>query len=260
MITLKSSDGNAPQKRQQLASNFENKANALCDLVFANDSTYRVRALLESEAAAVKVEAALRDEIQALRAEALSVQASVEEAQRRLKEIDPLVNERRAEVSSDAARELATNYDREAERHASAWPWALVCLVGTAAVAVLAAWALFSSIRPDDDASNADLVGYATLALVVLGVLLFGIRVASTQFRAHRHQEAVARNKAAALRTFSDLVAGPVEPEVRSQVAAVLAQSIFSSHDTGFGDGAGDGVTVIERVASSLPSSRPGSP
>jgi hypothetical protein len=83
--------------------------------------------------------------------------------------------------------------------------------------------------------------------------------MASLQFRVHRHLEAVARNKAAALGTFNRLVAGQTEDAVRSVVAAALAQAIFTSDQTGFIGTSEDHVTLIERVLPSVSSRMTGS-
>lgn len=104
--------------------------------------------------------------------------------------------------------------------------------------------------HPPDDASNADIAAAVAIQLLVVGLLLYVVRTAGGQFRAHRHLEAVNRNKAAALATFNRIVTGPSEKEVRTAVAVVLAQAVFSSDDTGFVESANDGVTLLERAAS----------
>ncbi len=87
--------------------------------------------------------------------------------------------------------------------------------------------------------------------LFVIGLLLYGVRITSLQFRVHRHLEAVARNKSAALSTFNRIVSVSSEKEIRNSLAIVLAQSVFSSDETGFVDAAQDHVTLIERLAAS---------
>ena len=72
------------------------------------------------------------------------------------------------------------------------------------------------------------------IEILVLGLLVYAVRVTAHQFRVHRHLETVCRNKASALRTFNRLVAGPGEAEVRTAVAVALAQAVFDSNSTGF--------------------------
>jgi len=96
-------------------------------------------------------------------------------------------------------------------------------------------------------------VTIVTRNLLVIGLLLYGVRLTALQFRVHRHLEAVARNKAAALATFNRLVAVASEKEVRNSLAVVLAQSVFGSDETGFVGTAHDQITVVERIAGSLP-------
>ncbi len=61
--------------------------------------------------------------------------------------------------------------------------------------------------------------------------------------------EVVARNKASALSTFNRMVAGQ-EPEVKTVVAAALAQSVFVIDENILGDSGAEHVTILERVIS----------
>jgi hypothetical protein len=104
-------------------------------------------------------------------------------------------------------------------------------------------------VHPSEDASNGTIASRVAIEILVLGLLIYAVRVTAHQFRVHRHLETVCRNKASALRTFNRLVAGPGEAEVRTAVAMALAQAVFDSNSTGFIDSSEDGVTIVERFA-----------
>jgi hypothetical protein len=102
--------------------------------------------------------------------------------------------------------------------------------------------------HPESDATNGEIVSALAIHLLVSGILLHLVRITSLQFRVHRHLEAVAHSKAAALSTFNRIVAGPTEADVRTAIAQVLAQAVFKTDETGFIDAAAQHVTLIERV------------
>jgi hypothetical protein len=68
------------------------------------------------------------------------------------------------------------------------------------------------------------------------------------QFSVHRHLQAVANNKAAALDTFARIVSTGSSAETRDRLAEVLAHHIFISDRTGFLDVATDQITLPERL------------
>jgi hypothetical protein len=59
------------------------------------------------------------------------------------------------------------------------------------------------ALHPSDDAKNGEIASKLTFGLLIIGLLLYVVRMTSLQFRVHRHLEAVSRNKAAALPTFN---------------------------------------------------------
>jgi hypothetical protein len=108
--------------------------------------------------------------------------------------------------------------------------------------------AVLLAAHPEKNATNAQIVSRLTLDLLVIGLLLYLVRMTSLQFRVHRHLEAVARSKAAALSTFNRIVVGPAEAEVRTAIAQVLAQAVFTTGETGFIDASAEHITLLERV------------
>jgi hypothetical protein len=116
-------------------------------------------------------------------------------------------------------------------------------------VAAVAGYLIIDANRPPDDATTARIVSAITLDLLIVGLLIYVVRVASHQFSVHRHLASVARNKASALSTFNRIVSAGTEAETRTALAAVLAQAVFMSDETGFIDASGGQVTLIERLA-----------
>lgn len=167
-----------------------------------------------------------------------------------LAELEPVVRE----AAGSGIADLSEDYASQATRHGNAWRiWGSVLLLALAG-AVVGSLLLFSSERIPTGAIDSETVVTIARNLLVVGLLLYAVRLASLQFRVHRHLEAVARNKAAALSTFNRIVGVSGEQEVRNAIATVLAQAVFSSEDTGFIDGADSHITLVERIAAGIPS------
>lgn len=178
-----------------------------------------------------------------------------EELEARLAELAPLVDAQREAVGITATADLSADYTQQADGQARAWKWWGAALIVSVAMAIAGGLILFREDSvPKGDLTNGTVVEVVR-NLVIVSLLIYVVRLASLQFRVHRHLEAVARNKSAALSTFNRMVVVATEPEIRNSLATVLAQSVFSSDETGFVDAGGDHVTLIERVAGSV--SRP---
>lgn len=159
----------------------------------------------------------------------------------------PLVEAQRELVGASGVAKLSADFDDERIEHAKAWKFWLAWLIA-GVVALLVGGALFvSKTRPPDNATNAQTATHLFTDLLVIGLALFVIRLFSLQFRAHRHGEVVARNKANALTTFNRMVAGQPE-EVQVVIAAALAQAVFKVDEGIFSDASSEQVTILERV------------
>lgn len=159
----------------------------------------------------------------------------------------------REAVGITAAADLNADYTEQADEHGTAWKRWGVALVISIAAAIAGGLLLFHEDSVPAGKLTNGVVVEISRNLLIIGLLIYGVRLTSLQFRVHRHLEAVARNKAAALSTFNRMVVVATEPEIRNSLATVLAQSVFNSDETGFVDATGDHVTLIERVAGSLP-------
>lgn len=244
------------QARRELGQAEELRAERLREL-------RRVKAELEGEheRAAMEVQRALsgretvRSELQALQDEQRRAQAAALKV--KFDEMAPVVEAQREALGESGTAELAAEYDQRATSHKKQGRTWLLGLVAAVACVIAAVFLLFRVNAADADAAAAEIVAHVGVNAVVLGMLVFVARIASAQFRAQRHMEEVARNKAAALRTFNRLVVTSGDPEVRTAIATVLAQNVFASTDTGLlTDVSSDQVTFVERIIPTL-SQRP---
>jgi hypothetical protein len=161
----------------------------------------------------------------------------------------PLVEAQREVATGSGSAELSKAYEEQADDYRDEWQrwlkWLGVAFVTSLVVGVI----VILLAHPKGDASNATIASRIAIEILVLGLLVYAVRVTAHQFRVHRHLEAVCRGKASALLTFNRLAAGPGEAEVRTAVAVALAQAVFGSDSTGFIDSSQDGVTIVERIA-----------
>lgn len=171
-----------------------------------------------------------------------------DELARNLEELRPVVDAQREAAASSGLQELNKAYEDSATAHENSWKMWLRWVAFSAVLAAGGGIAALVLIRPETDATNAEIVSAAATELLVIGLLLFFVRLTALQFRVHRHLEAVARNKAAALATFNRIVVGQTEADVRAVVASALAQAVFTSDETGFIDTTSEQITLVERV------------
>lgn len=175
--------------------------------------------------------------------------AELRDQAREFERLRPLVEAQRELLGESATTKLSGDFDTEATDHGTAWKWWLGALLVWVVVSGIGGVFFIDQTKPPDNATNAQIASHLFLDLLVIGLALFVVRTLSLQFRAHRHMEVVARNKANALSTFNRIVAGQ-ESEVKAVVAAALAQSVFSIDENVFGDSSSEHVTILERVLS----------
>lgn len=161
------------------------------------------------------------------------------------------------EVSGESASDdLAMVFAKRADglnETAKRWLAALI-LSGVAAVGV--AVGIYLLLDPHEAAEPSD-VGRLTLSIFILGIAVYAVRVSAQRYRVTSHLEAVSRSKAAALLTFNRFSGAVEEENVRSAVALTLAQAVFTTEETGFIDGSGDQITLVDH-ALRLPSANSG--
>jgi len=188
------------------------------------------------------------EEAEGLRRELAELREQVAQTRQNLESIEPVVEAGRAVAGESGAVDLAGEYRKQANDHKEAWKLWRWILLAAGVLAVTGSIATVTIRHPEGDITSAATAGRLLIDLLVIGVLLYGLRLASLQFRVHRHLEAVDRSKAAALETFGRIVASGAEPSTRDALATTLAQAVFTPGETGFIDSAADHVTLIERI------------
>jgi DNA repair exonuclease SbcCD ATPase subunit len=177
------------------------------------------------------------------------LEAERSELARRIEQFVPVIEAQREATTASGASELGKAYAQQAGEYRKEWQRWLRYLVIASVVALIGGVSVVLISHPSDDASNGQIVSRLAIEILVLGLLIYAVRLTAHQFRVHRHLETVAVSKAAALSTYNRLVAGPGEAEVRTAVAVALAQAVFESGFSGFIDSSQDGVTLVERLA-----------
>jgi hypothetical protein len=215
----------------------------------------RRRAEVAAEATQVQAEGGDVDEqleviaVELERLESSRQAALNRELEEQLQALAPVVDAQREAVGASGVADLSKEYLEQAGKHTTAWKrWGTGLIVAMSAT-VGSGLFLFSHDKVPTGTITGPTVVDLVRNLFVIGLLLYAVRITSLQFRVHRHLEAVARNKAAALATFNRIVVVASEKEIRNSLAVVLAQAVFSSDETGFVDATQDHVTLIERLA-----------
>lgn len=233
------------QLQQQISALDEQERQLRAQLPSVEARIAELEKTLADEASQAENEQSLTDRLQVL-------ETDLERSRAERAELEQLVEATRDVTSGSGAEDLSRAYTDDAERHSAAWKRWLGALAVSISFALVGGTATIVLLHPDANATNAELVTYVGIELLVVGLLLYVVRVSARQFSAHRHLETLSRGKAAALSTFNRLVSGPSEPEVRTAVASALAQAVFSSDDTGFIETSGESVTLIERAVAPI--------
>jgi len=160
----------------------------------------------------------------------------------------------RVESGKKAVSELAQVFHDRAEdlgNTAKSWRTALIVASLVALGGTIGAFEILRPEASDSDFTSSD-IGRTTLLFLVVGLLVFGVRVCAQGYRSNRHMQAVAQSKEAALSTFVAFSSSINEDEIRAAAALTLAQAVFATDDTGLIDGSSEQITVVERILPSL--------
>jgi hypothetical protein len=243
MQALNAGDPNAAIDKQR----FEQSLNEVTEWFLGSAQPRAFRARLQDELRRSNVDTGY-EEAARLRAELTTLSEQLTRTRAELESIRPVVEAGRAAAGASGAADLAGEYRRQANDHHrdwQRWQWisiaSIVVAIGGSLLVVLVR-------HPTGDATTARAVSRFLIDLLVIGLLLYIVRITALQFRVHRHLEATDRSKAAALETFARIVATGTEPSTRDVLAATLAQAVFTPGDSGFIGGSDDHITLIERV------------
>jgi hypothetical protein len=247
MSKLSSDAHDAAAAREDLAQRLTAHTEWFSSEVWPHCVTARVEAALLSREAG-EAGAETRERLRAIRDDLNRLDDERARLAEAIKLMQPVVDAQREVVVASGVEQLGVSYVAEATKHRESWTLWLKWLIASVVIAVIGGVVAVVAAHPDEDAGNGEIISALAVELLIIGLLLYVVRMASLQFRVHRHLETVATNKANALATFNRMVAGQTEADVRVAVAGLLAQAVFSSDESGFIDASADHVTLIERV------------
>lgn len=163
-------------------------------------------------------------------------------------ELDRIIQATREASAEAGVGEFTQDFANDAkDRDADAASW----LTGSswAAFATLLAAFIFFFIRPEN-LDNISLVQYTTSKIVILAMLIGVTAWCAGNYKANKHQAAVSRHKAHALKTFQAFVQASDNPGVKDAVLLETTRSIFTHSQTGYlkGESASEGPSRILEV------------
>lgn len=170
-------------------------------------------------------------------------------------QIEEILQSAREAAGSAGVGAFSSDFSEQADtqdKEASKWLWA-AGLFGAASI-IAAAASYFLPVQPD--ATPAQIVQLTTSKVVVLGLLLSATYWSSRQFRALRHQIAVNRHRANALKTFQAFVKAAADDNTRDAVLLETTRSIFAIAPSGYlsaqaDSSAQDGLKIVEMIRGS---------
>lgn len=162
-------------------------------------------------------------------------------------ELDRIIQATREASAEAGVGEFTQDFANDAtarETDAVAW----LTRSALAAGATLFAAFVFFFTRPELD--NISLVQYTTSKLVILVMLVAITAWCAGNYKANKHQAAVSRHKAHALKTFQAFVQASDNPSVKDAVLLETTRSIFTHAQTGYlkGEGSSDVPSRILEV------------
>ena len=125
------------------------------------------------------------------------------ELEARLESMASVAEAAREAAGESVGEDLSEFYTGRAQAHERGWQRWRIALVVAIGCAVAGSLAVVLVKRPEGDITDAEVISRLLVDLLIVGLLLYVVRVAAHQFSVHRHLEEVSTSKAAALLTFS---------------------------------------------------------
>lgn len=147
-------------------------------------------------------------------------------------ELDRIIQATREASAEAGVGEFTQDFANDAAaREADAGTW-LTRSTWAAVITLIAAFVFFF-VRPNNLDSIA-LVQYTTSKIVILAMLIGVTAWCAGNYKANKHQAAVSRHKAHALKTFQAFVQASDNPMVKDAVLLETTRSIFTHSQTGY--------------------------
>ena len=163
--------------------------------------------------------------------------------------IDGILVATREAAASVGVAHFSNNFKNEADtQDKGAEKW-LMTTGGLAAVTIVAALLMAFAIPVARDATAPQVFQLFTSKIVILGLLFTATIWCGRLYKAARHQSAINKHRANALRTFQAFTIAASDDETRSAVLMETTKSIFALTPSGYLDNettSGNGLTVVE--------------
>lgn len=172
-------------------------------------------------------------------------------------QVEEIMQSAREAAGSAGVGAFSSDFSDQADRQDEEAKFWLICASALGLVSIGAA--LGSYFLPiSADSTPAQIVQLTTSKVVVLGLLLSATYWSSRQFRALRHQIAVNRHRANALKTFQAFVKAAADDNTRDAVLMETTRSIFAIAPSGYLTGQSepstqDGLKIVEMIRGSHP-------
>lgn len=164
-------------------------------------------------------------------------------------ELDEIIQATREASAEAGVGQFTQDFSNDAsERETDAASWLGRSVVAATATLVVAL--IFFFLRPELDSSA--LIQYTTSKVVILAMLIAITAWCAGNYKANKHQAAVSRHKAHALKTFQAFVQASDNPSIKDAVLLETTRSIFAHAQTGFlrGDSPSEGPARVLEIIS----------
>lgn len=155
-------------------------------------------------------------------------------------EFDGIIEATRQASASAGVGVFNSDFENDGtNRDDDAKTWLIAAIVSAAATLIAAV--IFFWIKADPATGHFGLIQFTTSKLVILAMLIAATAWCASNYRANKHQAAISRHKAHALKTFQAFVQASDNPQVRDAVLLETTRSIFTHPTTGYirGDSGG---------------------
>ena len=238
------SGGDPNQRRGELA----NAVRGLVDRLYTTISPHAAFLALQRG----DIDKSVRDLAQARKDAEHLITEGKAHLETQMSEIASIMTQAREAAASVGIAHFSTDFDKEAGRlDRGARGWLGGAAIFGAAAGALAALSFFY-FRLPADASYAQITQHTISKLVLLGLFVSATFWCARMYRALKHQAAINRHRANALKTFQAFVKAAADDMARDAVLMETTRSIFALTPSGYlGEpeaSSADGMKIVELI------------
>ncbi len=148
------------------------------------------------------------------------------------KEFAGVSEKMRTQAAESGVTQEAVHFSDEADRHeegAVNWRRAIIAIS-----LVIVAYAVASIFFIDPPEKVAEVINFVANKLMIFGVLVYLLSVATKNYMSNMHNRTVNRHRKNALLTYNTLAAGALGDEVKDKILESASACIYSHQDTGY--------------------------